>query len=123
VLTGTAGDVLVGNEIMGQVSSRPLNLIGHTNLWQLGALISRCALYITCDSGPMHISAAVKTSTVALFGPTDPVRHGPFGTGHEVVRKEMQCSPCYKRKCKSSDCIREIQIEDVMKAIKKRFFC
>jgi len=122
VLTGIAGDVHVGNEIMGQVSSKPLNLIGHTTLWQLGALISRCTLYITCDSGPMHVSAALGTPTIALFGPTDPIRHGPFGAGHTVVKKDMRCSPCYERKCESCDCMLAIQVEDVMEVIKERFF-
>jgi len=120
VLTGTKKDVHIGNEIMRLVSSKPLNLIGRTTLWQLGALISRCRLYVTNDSGPMHISAAVGTPTIALFGPTDPVRHAPFGAGHTVVRKDTRCSPCYERKCKSQDCMRAIQVEDVMEVMKIR---
>ncbi len=115
LLTGGQGDVDLGNKITRQVSSKPLNLIGNTSLWQLGALIKRCQLYITCDSGPMHISAAVGTPTVALFGPTDPVRHGPYGEGHIVIRKYTRCSPCYERECKSRECMLAIQVEDVMK--------
>jgi len=137
VLTGGSDDVHLGSEIMGRISdvavpasctgtlqraptatreqhTAPLNLMGRTTLWQLGALIKRCDLYITCDSGPMHISAAVGTPTVALFGPTDPVRHAPYGEGHIVLRKETRCSPCYKRECKSGDCMQAIQVEDVM---------
>ena len=117
LLTGGPGDVPLGDEIMERVSWEPVNLIGHTTLWQLGALIRRCDLYITCDSGPMHISAAVNTPTIAIFGPTDPIRHGPYGEGHRVVRKDMPCSPCYERKCRTYDCMKAVQVEDVMSAM------
>jgi heptosyltransferase-2 len=120
LLTGGPNDVSLGNEIMGRVSAGPVNLIGRTTLWQLGALIRRCDLYITCDSGPMHISAAVDTPTVAIFGPTDPIRHGPNGTRHTVVKRDMRCSPCYERKCKSHDCMRAIRVEDVIEAAARR---
>ena len=120
-LTGTPEDVHLGNEITKRVSSELLDLVGRTTLWQLGALMKRCDLYITGDSGSMHISAAVNTHTIALFGPTDPVRHGPFGTGHNVVRRDMRCSPCYKRECKSCDCMQNIQVEDIMEIVSKQF--
>jgi heptosyltransferase-2 len=121
-LTGGPGDVGLGDEIMRRASSKPLNFIGRTTLWQLGALIRRCHVYITCDSGPMHISAAVGTPTVALFGPTDPIRHSPYGQGHAVVRKDTRCSPCYERECKSYDCMQAIQVEDVMEAVERLIF-
>ena len=119
LITGGPDDPLIGDEIMECVSSQPLNLIGRTNLWQLGALIKRCDLYITCDSGPMHISAASGTPTIALFGPTDPVRHRPHGAKHVVVKKDVQCSSCYKRKCrrKENDCMQAIQVEDIAKVV------
>jgi heptosyltransferase-2 len=117
LLTGGPGDVHLGSEITRRASSQPINFIGSTTLWQLGALIKRCDLYITCDSGPMHISAAVGIPTIALFGPTDPIRHGPWGKGHIVVRKKTRCSPCYERECKSRDCMQAIQVEDVMAVV------
>jgi heptosyltransferase-2 len=120
LITGGPDDFHPGGKIMRLASSKPVNLIGRTTIWQLGALIKRCRLYITCDSGPMHISAAVDTPTLALFGPTDPVRHGPYGAGHTVVRKEMRCSPCYQRECRSRDCMNAIQVEDIMKAVESR---
>jgi len=120
LLTGGPNDVRLGDEIMGRLSWKPLNLVGKTSLWQLGALIKRCDLYITCDSGPMHISAAVETPTVALFGPTDPVRHRPYGESHVVIKKDTECSPCYERECKEKhDCMRAIQVEDVVEAVAK----
>ncbi len=121
LFTGGPSDTSLGSGVMGQVSSQPLDLIGSTSLWQLGALIKRCDLYITCDSGPMHISAAVGTPTIALFGPTDPVRHGPRGVDHAVVKKDIQCSPCYDRecKCKEHDCMQAIQVEDIVEVVER----
>ena len=121
VFTGGPDDASLKDEITNQVSSQPLTLIDRTTLWQLGALIKRCDLYITCDSGPMHISAAMDTPTIALFGATDPARHGPNGTRHVVVRKNIQCSPCYKRecKCKEHDCMDAIQVDDIVEIVAK----
>ncbi len=117
LITGGPDDFHTADRITKLASSEPVNLIGRTTIWQLGALIKRCCLYITCDSGPMHISAAVGTPTIALFGPTDPVRHGPYGAGHTVVRKETRCSPCYQRECKNGDCMNAIQVEDIMEVV------
>jgi heptosyltransferase-2 len=116
------GDIDLGEKIMklAQDSDKYIiNLTGCTTLWQLGAIIKRCHLYITCDSGPMHISSALGIPTIALFGPTDPVRHRPYGEGHKVIKKDMKCSPCYERECKNRDfaCMEAIQVEDVMESV------
>jgi ADP-heptose:LPS heptosyltransferase len=123
VLTGGKFDIELGEKIikLAQGSDKYIvNLTGHTTLWQLGAIIKHCHLYITCDSGPMHISSALNTPTIALFGPTDPVRHRPYGEGHKVIKKDMKCSPCYERECKNRDfaCMEAIQVEDVMESIR-----
>lgn len=120
LITGGPDDFHTGDRITKLASSEPVNLIGSTTIWQLGALIRRCRLYISCDSGPMHISAAVDTPTIALFGPTDPIRHGPYGAGHTVVRRGTRCSPCYQRECQKCDCMNAIQVEDVMKVVESK---
>ena len=99
-----------------------INLIGSTSILQLGALLERCELCLTCDSGPMHIAAAVGTPTIALFGPTDPARHKPYGAGHIALEKPIECRPCYKRTCHRQDaphlCMTEIGPAEVIKALK-----
>ena len=69
----------------------------------------------------MHIAAAVGTPTVALFGPTDPMRHRPYGSGHTVIEKPVSCRPCYKRSCHRQDtpylCMKEIGTDEVVKAV------
>ena len=98
-----------------------INLVGKTSILQLGALLERCAVCLTCDSGPMHIAAAVGTPTIALFGPTDPIRHRPYGTGHTVIEKSVSCRPCYKRTCHRKDlphlCMKEISTDEVIEAV------
>jgi heptosyltransferase-2 len=123
ILTGGKPDSQLSKKIMELASGSDkyiIDLTGKTTLWQLGAIIKRCNLYITCDSGPMHISAALNTPTIALFGPTDPVRHRPYGDGHIVIKKDMKCSPCYKRECKykSFACMEAIKVEDVVKSVR-----
>ena len=68
------------------ISPRVHDLVGASTLAQFVALARRARLFIGGDTGPMHIAAAVGTPVVALFGPTDPARSGPWGTGHRVIR-------------------------------------
>ena len=121
ILTGSASEIPLGEALQGLVTVQPINLIGKTTLIQLGALIERCGLYLTCDSGPMHIAAAVGTPTIALFGPTSPTRHRPYGKRHCVIEKSVACRPCYKRVCKLKDtpnlCMTEINAEEVIEKI------
>lgn len=63
------------------------NLCGKTSMLELGGVLRELDLLVTVDSGPMHMAAAVGTPTVAIFGPTNPIRTGPYGTGHRVVQK------------------------------------
>lgn len=102
-------------------SSPAINLVGKTTVLQLGALLERVKVYLTCDSGPMHIAAAVGTPTVSMFGPTAPTRHCPYGTGHTVIEKPVSCRPCYKQMCHRQDaphlCMKEISAAEVVKAL------
>lgn len=119
VLTGSTDELNLVEQL--GISDSTVNLVGKTDLMQLGALYERCDVCLTCDSGPMHIAAAVGTPTVALFGPTDPQRHQPYGKGHTVIEKPVSCRPCYNRTCHRQDqpylCMQEIKINEVVKAI------
>ena len=121
LLTGSATEIPLGEALAQTTQVDTINLIGKTTLMQLGALIESCDLYLTCDSGPMHIAAAVGTPTIALFGPTSPTRHGPYGENHEVIEKPVECRPCYKRKCMRRDlphlCMTEIDPNEVVTQI------
>ena len=119
VLTGSSAEQPLADDLPASLPA--INLIGRTSILQLGALLERCEVCLTGDSGPMHIAAAVGTPTIALFGPTDPVRHKPYGAGHITIEKPIECRPCYKRTCHRQDaphlCMTEISTTEVIKAL------
>ncbi len=118
LLTGSVADVPFAKSILKKVSSKPICSVAKTNLLQLAALISKCKVFVTGDSAPLHVAAAVKVPIVALFGPTDPVRHMPPLEHHVVIQKK-DCEPCYKDSCKRGDhaCMERIEVNEVMSAI------
>lgn len=120
VITGTEEDSPEASRISGSVrNTKIINACGKTNVNQLAALIKRCAVYVSADSSPLHIAAAVDTPVVALFGPTDPLRHMPAAKEYLLICKELLCSPCYKTKCAQNKCMNAITAEEVMGAIEK----
>jgi heptosyltransferase-1 len=118
VLTGTEAGPL--DRIIRQMKRAAVNLGGRTTLRELASLYSEAALVVTTDSGPMHLAAAVGTPVIALFGPTDPLRTGPYGTDHKVIRLGLSCSPCFRKTCKAPRCMTDISVEEVFSAVKER---
>ncbi len=123
VIFGGAAEVKVADEIEQHLRHLNVdnirNLAGQTSVEQLCAHIGSLSLFITNDSGPMHVAAAYRVPTVAIFGPT---RHketsqwmNPKGV---IVRHEMECAPCMKRECplKHHDCMRLISAHEVIEA-------
>jgi len=102
-----------------------LSLAGKTSLRELIVLISECDVFLTNDSGPLHIAYAVGTPMVALFGSTDPELTGPPPGGDNdrnvVIKPDVSCSPCFERTCKNNDmrCMYAITPDDVYYGIKK----
>lgn len=87
------------DEICNNLSSRVINLAGYTDLQTLMALISICSVFLTNDSGPMHIADSLNTSLIALFGSTDPIVTGPYRHSQAVMQEQVPCAPCFKRVC------------------------
>lgn len=118
--------------VIGAASERPeaqevaaatgaIDLAGQTSLAVLPALLERAACLVTNDSGPMHIAAAMGTPVVALFGPTSPVRTGPYGAGHRVMKTALPCQPCLSRSCRNPvplECLTAIHPEPVIHAVR-----
>ena len=117
VLTGGEAGVL--ERIRARMKTAAVNLGGRTALRELAWLYRQACLVVTTDSGPMHIAAAMGTPVVALFGPTDPNRTGPYGPGHRVIRRELSCSPCLRKRCETKKCMREIGVGEVLDAIRE----
>ncbi|QOV90040.1 lipopolysaccharide heptosyltransferase I [Humisphaera borealis] len=96
-----------------------VNLAGRTTLNQLVALIARSAVVISNDSGPMHIAAALGRPLVAPFGPTNPIRTGPYGRLGSVVKLDLPCSPCYSRHCSHQSCLQWLEIDAVLRVVER----
>lgn len=114
VFTGTKKKDIISIQTL--MSAPSVNLAGETSLRELACLYRQAELVITTDSGPMHIAAAMGTPVVALFGPTDARRTGPYGNRHRVVSVDIPCRPCFKRKCSTGECMHGIKAGAVFNA-------
>ena len=117
VFTGSETEPI--EKITSLMTTESINLGGATTLLDLAYLYKKAQMVITTDSGPMHLAAAVETPVIALFGPTDPARTGPYGAGHTIIRTELPCSPCFLKKCSTKKCMEDILPEQVFAAVKK----
>lgn len=116
VLTGVKQDQRSANSIIAAAHIKPINAVGKTTINQLAALVKRCGVFISTDSAPIHIAAAVSVPVVAIFGPTDPKRHCPPAKNVSVIRKNLKCSPCYKPNCRKMQCMKEIEVGEILEA-------
>ncbi len=92
-----------------------------TTLLDYVELARRARLVVAADTGPLHLACAVATPVVALFGPTDPARNGPFDAADVVVRRTPPCAPCYSRRCqRHAGIMAEIPVEEVLTAAERR---
>ena len=123
LIIGGGEDTILAEQIVAKATSAPIVLTGKTSLLQLGAVLQRCALLVTGDTGPMHISTAVGTRVVALFGAADPERTGPVGEGHRIMQaREVACVPCRSRKCTNKnylECMDRISPDQVFQAVRE----
>lgn len=116
VFIGSAEDADILNKAGEKLVQVNAAAFGKTTIMSLAALLTRARLLVTNDSGPMHIAAAVGTPAVALFGPTDPARTGPYGEMHSIIRAADDCSPCFKRECPEVRCMSGITVGRVFDA-------
>jgi ADP-heptose:LPS heptosyltransferase len=87
------------------------------SLTELAELSRRCRLFLSPDTGPMHLASAVGAPVVALFGPKDPSLYGPYFSRRAIVEKDLECRPCRKRSCDDPRCMLAIEPDDVMEAV------
>lgn len=115
VLLGGPDDRAPAADVRRRCAAPTVDLTGRTTLRQLAALIALSDLVICQDSGPMHIAAALGKPLVALFGPTNPTRTGPYGPAARVVQLPLACAPCYERQCPLGhhQCMRTLSADTV----------
>jgi lipopolysaccharide heptosyltransferase II len=121
-ILGDVEDQPLGEIISRAAPTRCLDLCGQTSLPEMIEWLRRCELLITNDTGPMHAAAALGKPLVALFGPTEPRRTGPYGHLESVLRLDLPCSPCLKSHCvyeKPNECLKAISPAMVFERVKR----
>lgn len=127
VFLGGNGEVEQAQYIERKMNNPVINMVGRITLLQTGALIERCNFFICNDTGLMHLSIAVNTPVIAIFGPTDYIRTGPWKEGNTIIRKDLPCSPCYRTSysrskiehCPHHNCLKLITLDDVIRVVKQ----
>jgi heptosyltransferase II len=118
LIFGAFSEREIGDRVSGYMHADTINLCGQTTLGQAMALIKRCNLFVTNDSGLMHVAAAFDVPLVAVFGPTDYITTGPYGKNSRIVRHDIDCSPCLKETCPQDHrCMLSIKPEEVWEAM------
>ena len=91
-----------------------------TSIQESIALYKYLTLLVSCDSGPLHLCAALGIPTVSIFGPTDPTRNGAYGLNHQTVHKVLDCSFCWKKKCPlgTNECMTQVTVDEVFESVR-----
>ena len=122
---GGPGEKALGHYISELMGNRCVNFCGKTSLREAVALIERCQLFITNDSGLMHVAAALDTPQIAIFGSTNHVTTSPSSPRSQIIRVPVPCSPCLKPDCSIDHrCMKNITVEmvyDVATALLMRY--
>ncbi|MFH1241122.1 MAG: glycosyltransferase family 9 protein [Pseudomonadota bacterium] len=125
VLTGSSAERGRIVEIIKRCKENVYNLAGETSIGAFSAILGYCRLFIGVDSSGMHISGAVGTPTVTIFGPSSPVSWAPRGEKHVVVQKDFSCVPCRRKGCDDSEvsrCLEELTVEEVSSAVERQLY-
>jgi lipopolysaccharide heptosyltransferase II len=120
VLIGEEKERKLIEEVKSGIRMKPYDLCGKTTLRDLAAIISGCDIFISNDSGPAHLAAAMGINTLVLFGPTAKELTGPRGQAVKIINSSVGCKiPCYKTNCADNLCMKKITVEEVLAETKK----
>ena len=126
VIIGSKDEAPLVKELLKRVKTkRYIDLSGRINLNDLIDLMPMVKLFVGIDGGPMHIASSFGINTIVLFGYETPIRYAPFNKNSISIYKDLPCSPCIKAyanqwpTCKDNKCMKDIKVEEVIKAIEK----
>lgn len=126
MLTGTLDEKELIESVADAMVEEPVLGVGDFSFRQVAALLGRCTLAVSNDTGLVHVAAAMRTPVVALFGPNLPLRYRPIGEGHGVLYKAVECSPCINihlgqtKTCDTPVCMGSISLEEVWQVVRER---
>ena len=101
-------------------TKKVINLTGKLTLKQLMAIFKLANLFIANEAGPMHIATALKIPAIAILGPTDAKRTGPFGKTTTIFQKKVYCQPCRNRTCRKVDCMKLVLVDEVFCEVSRK---
>lgn len=121
LIIASPGDAGLGVSVISKMQGKGFDFSGRTSLSQLASLLKRCALFISNDSGPVHMASAVNTPVISIFGRSQPGlsprRWGPVGEKDKYLHKDIGCAQCLAHNCKKNfACLRAISVEEVVEA-------
>lgn len=121
VVMGSAKEKPVGAALIEGLDATAINLCGETTLVEAVDMLSSVQVAVTNDSGLMHVAAAVGTPVVAIYGSSSPVFTPPLTARREIVYRNLQCSPCFKRSCPlgHTHCLEQIDPGEVMEKVRR----
>ena len=121
LILGGPGEDELGEKISRITQKRPINLAGKTRLGEAMALIELCDLFITNDSGLMHVAAALDIPLIGIFGSTTYTTTGPLGVNSRAIQIPMDCNPCHKPECPEGhmECLDRISVDMVFDVVKE----
>ncbi|MGQ9608579.1 MAG: lipopolysaccharide heptosyltransferase II [bacterium] len=122
IIFGGPNESDIVNNVAQNMNTESIIMNDKVTLRQLAAMIEKCNLMLSNDTGPMHISVAVNTPTIALFGPGNYKKFQPIGEKHSMIRKNVPCSPCkqFTNRCKDNICMKLITVDDVWEVVDQR---
>lgn len=126
-LFGTREEMDENQFIMENTKNKNVVIVTGKSIREVASIIANLELFLTNDSGLMHLASALNIPTVAIFGPTNPVWVRPWNRPNKIIRLDLQCSPCFYYspkpiKCKNKEkykCLKDISVEMVLNAIKE----
>jgi len=120
ILVGDKNDLPIAEAIKRELTPDTVNLCAKTNLRQLAVILEKVKLLITNDSAISHLGSYLDIPVLAIFGPTDDARYGPWSKTGAVVKKEIFCRPCLKAQCRfgNTACLSLIKVNDVLRQAK-----
>ncbi|MBI4335507.1 MAG: lipopolysaccharide heptosyltransferase II [Candidatus Omnitrophica bacterium] len=124
VIVGDKSTADISKEIMQEMIYKPVDLVGKITVGELAALLKRCALFVSNDSGPVHVASAVGTWVISIFGRKEPglgpLRWGPLGLKGKALQKAVDCARCLAHKCDVDfKCLRALTAEEVFKDVER----
>ncbi|MDR3256834.1 MAG: lipopolysaccharide heptosyltransferase II [Endomicrobium sp.] len=111
----------LNEEIIANAGVKIANMSGKFTLKELCAFLKMCKVFVGNEAGPMHIATALNTQAVAILGPTNAKRTGPYKGNTKIIQHQVDCQPCRNRNCKEVICMRSITVLEVFEEVKKKY--